>query len=167
MTKMGGRLRHLVDKKDWSVFSLEKRKLKRKLIVNSNYLMRGYGEDGTKLFSELYSKTRTCNNCKVQQEKHCMNMGNRLPRKAFRSPSLNIKLVQRYSWATCSHYSLAVRGTLEKMTSRVLFSLDCSTLFLLEFVWGCVGFFNKTWRIIFRLYPLLSSNIQHNLVLTI
>lgn len=52
------------------------------------------------------------------------------------------------------------------MTSRVLFSLDYSILFLLEFLWGCVGSCNKTWRMIFILYPLLSSNIQHNLVLT-
>lgn len=56
--------------------------------------MRGYGEDGAKLVPELHSETRMCNNCKVQQEKYCMNVGNRLPRKAFGSPSLNIKLVR-------------------------------------------------------------------------
>lgn len=159
ITKMGGRLRHFMDKRDWSLFSLGKRKLRGKLIVSFDYLMRGYGEDGAKLLSELPSKMRTCNNYKVQQEKACMNKGNRLPRKAFGSPSLNIKLVQRCSWATCSDYSLAVRGTLDKMSSRVLFSLDYSILLLLEFLWGCVDSCNKTWRMIVRLYHLLSSNI--------
>lgn len=78
-----------------------KEKAKRET-VSFSYRVRGYGEDGAKLSSELHSKTRMCNNCKVQQGQRCMNIGNRLPRKAFRSPSLNIKLLQRCSWATCS-----------------------------------------------------------------
>jgi len=89
-----GRLREL------GLFSLEKRRLQRDLIVAFQYLKRGYKKEGDRLFSRLCGN-RTRENTFKLKEGRCrldirnkflrirvLRHWNRLPREAVEAPSL-------------------------------------------------------------------------------
>lgn len=129
-------MKHIMYKRDWGCWAClvcKKEKAKRRsncwFQLPNEVLQRRQWQ----IFSDLHTKRRMCNDHRVQQGKHYMNIRNNLPRKALRSPSLKIKMDQTHAWGTCSNDSPDMKVALDKMTFKVPFSVGYSMLFLQKF----------------------------------